>query len=228
MAKFFMASSGPDDWRGYLASPSNQWRTGFSAKTLAYCWEAAGGFPASVTRVFAASAYPALRNLEFIFGLPEFQTPLVGGRGPSQSDIFVVACTGQELVSITVEGKVEGTFGSSIVGDWLKDASSGKRERLADPRKHLGLSNKKVDHIWYQLLHRTASALIEAERIHAKTAIMLVHSFSQNHSRFEDYQDFVALFGKTAELDSVTSIGKKKGIALYTAWVVGESEFLAA
>ncbi len=30
----------------------------------------------------------------------------------------------------------------------------------------------------YQLLHRTASVVIEAKRFHATTAVMIVHSFS--------------------------------------------------
>ena len=179
-------------------------------------------------RVFSASEFPALRKMEYIFGLPEYQTPLVGGNAPSQSDIFVLARTGHDLISMTVEGKVDEPFGNSLTGVWVKDGSSGKRERLADLRKRLGLSRKDVDHICYQLIHRSAAALIEAERFSAATAIMLVHSFSQKSARFEDYRAFVELFGKSAEPDSVIYIGRKNGIALYTAWVVGEPEFLTA
>lgn len=228
MANFFVATSGPDDWQRFLSSPSNQWRTGYSAKTLAYCWEAAKGFPESVVRVFSDSEYPRIKNMEFILGLTEHQTPLVGGSRPSQSDIFVLARSEHGLISMTVEGKVDEAFGSSSTGDWLQDSSPGKRERLADLRKRLGLSRKNVDHIWYQLLHRTAAALIEAERFQAKTAIMLVHSFSQNHAHFEEYQDFLDLYGKSALPNSVTPIGRRGGIELYTAWVVGEPEFLQA
>ena len=227
MAKFCVPSSGPDGWQGLLASPSSHWRTGYSAKALAHCWETASGFPESVTKIFSESEFPVFRDMEFILGLPEHQTPLVGGTRPSQSDIFVLPRSGRGLVSITVEGKVAEAFGSSLTGDWLKDGSPGKRVRLADLRKRLGLSRKRVDHIWYQLLHRTASALIEAERFCATTAVMLVHSFNQEHARFENYRNFVELFGKSTEPNSVTYIGRRNGIALYTAWVVGEQEYLA-
>ena len=227
MADFFVSSSGPDDWQGFLSSPPTQWRTGYSAKTLAHCWEAARGFPDSVRKVFTASQYPRIQDMEFICGFPEHKTALAGGRRPSQSDLFVLARTERGLISITVEGKVNEDFGP-LTGAWLKDDSPGKRERLADLRKRLRLPRKRVDQIRYQLLHRTASALIEAERFHAGTAIMLVHSFSQEHARFEDYHTFVGLLGKSAEPDTVSYIGRRNGIELYTAWVVGESEFLTA
>jgi len=165
--------------------------------------------------------------MEFLLGLPEHQTFLAGGRRSSQSDIFVLTGNEKELVTITVEGKVNEAFGP-IVGDWREDGSEGKRERLADLRKRLGLSRKVVDSVRYQLIHRTATALIEAERFHATSALMLVHSFSQDHMWFEDYQDFVGLFGKSAAPDSVTYIGRKSGVALYTAWVVGEPRYLEA
>ena len=37
------------DWKQLLADPEKQWKTGFSARTLAHCWEEAKGFPPSVT-----------------------------------------------------------------------------------------------------------------------------------------------------------------------------------
>ncbi|GAB4582074.1 MAG: hypothetical protein Fur0022_48270 [Anaerolineales bacterium] len=49
--------------------------------------------------------------------------------------------------------------------------------------------------IRYQLLHRTASAIIEAKQLNARYAMMIVHSFSTEHKWFSDYQDFLDLFG---------------------------------
>ena len=45
MKRIYVPSTGPDNWRRLLADPSTQWETGFSAKALAYCWEAAEGLP---------------------------------------------------------------------------------------------------------------------------------------------------------------------------------------
>jgi len=65
----------------------------------------------------------------------------------------------------------------------------------------LGLDMAAVGHICYQLLHRTASALIEAKKFNAPNALMLVHSFSYENEGIEDYQQFLALFGVTGKVD---------------------------
>ena len=43
------------------------------------------------------------------------------------------------------------------------------------------------DSIRYQLLHRAASAMVEARRFNAAHAMMLVHSFSPSDEWFDDY-----------------------------------------
>jgi len=54
-----------------------------------------------------------------------------------------------------------------------------KSERLEFLINLLEINNKDISNIRYQLLHRTASALIAAERFCAPHALMLVHSISQ-------------------------------------------------
>ena len=73
--------------------------------------------------------------------------------------------------------------------------------------KALGLNHSPVDSIRYQLLHRTASAVVEARRFNAAHAMMLVHSFSPSDEWFDDYNQFLALFGTTGALDTITSVG---------------------
>jgi len=80
--------------------------------------------------------------------------------------------------------------------------------------------------IRYQLIHRTASALLEADRFCASHALMLVHSFSQSHAWFEDYAAFVGLYGREAVVNGVVHVGQVGGKELYLGWVVGEGEFL--
>ncbi len=59
----------------------------------------------------------------------------------------------------------------------------------------MGLNEPVPGAIRYQLLHRAASAIIEAKRFGAPHAIMLVHSFSQTHEWFADYAAFAKLLG---------------------------------
>ena len=57
--KILIPTTSPDDWRRLLADPNSHWRTGYSAKTLAYCWEAEPGFPRFLSRVFEDSGVAA-------------------------------------------------------------------------------------------------------------------------------------------------------------------------
>lgn len=107
MAKFYVPTEGVESWRKLLAEPDKHWKTGYSARSLAYCWEEAQGFPKSVVDVFQPSPYELFHSIEFLLGIPEHKVdlPPKGGR-PSQNDIFVLGKSGDQLVSITVEGKV--------------------------------------------------------------------------------------------------------------------------
>jgi len=227
MSKFFIPTRRAEDWKDLLAEPSKHWRSGRSARALAYCWEEAQGLPPSVRDVFSRSGIPCLKDMELLIAIPEHQVLLPGGSRPSQSDIFVLARAEGQLTSMTVEGKVSETFGPTV-DEWLVDASAGKMERLAYLCERLGLEQESTGSIRYQLLHRTVSALIEAERFSARNALMLVHSFSQEHVRLGDYQALLSCFSKKGTHNSVTYVGERKGINLYLSWVVGEKKFLNA
>ena len=61
----------------------------------------------------------------------------------------------------------------------------------------LGLGELPHPQIRYQLLHRTASAIIEARRFKTDEAAMIVHSFSPSKMWFDDFFSlhvFVCLF----------------------------------
>lgn len=85
--------------------------------------------------------------------------------------------------------KVHESFGPRLE-EWLRDASNGKQRRLAFLRSTLGIEEELPGSIRYQLLHRTASPLIEATRIGARYAAMIVHSFSDEDAWLEDYRAF--------------------------------------
>lgn len=80
------------------------------------------------------------------------------------------------------------------VDEWSVGASPGKIERLAHLCGLLGLPECPTD-VRYQLMRRTTSALIEAERFDAKLAGMIVHSFSPEHRRYDEFARFGALLG---------------------------------
>lgn len=224
--RIYIPTRGPEEWQRFLTDPEKHWRTGYSAKTLAYCWEQDQGFPISVTRVFKTAPYQDIQELEFILAIPEHKVPLPGGVRPSQNDVFVLARNQKSLMTIAVEGKVAESFGS-IVDEWKGiSESQGKQQRLQFLCDLLGCSTSHVSNIRYQLLHRTASALIEAKRFHASCAMMMVHSFSQSNESFGDYNTFLSLFNLKGQPNSVVHMGMRDGIDLYFSWVTGDAEFL--
>lgn len=211
------------DWKSLLADPEKQWKTGFSARTLAHCWEEAKGFPRSVTAALNKPNGP-FTSIRPLLIFPEHQVPLPGGKAASQCDIWILAKDDRDLVSIAVEGKVAETFGPTIK-EWMMDASTGKKERIQFLQSKLEL-NGIPDSIRYQLLHRTVASIREAERFEARHAVLLVHSFSAQNLWFSEFRQFVSLFGVTAELNRTQAKRLQSGLTLHFSWVEGEKEFL--
>ncbi|EGV28316.1 hypothetical protein ThidrDRAFT_3849 [Thiorhodococcus drewsii AZ1] len=177
MSQIYIPTSSPDQWAQFLAEPVKHWRQGYSARALAYSWQESRGFPSEVGSVLE-SAFP---SIELLLAFPEHKVPLPGGSRPSQNDIWVLARSEGRLISIAVEGKVSEPFGPTVQ-EWQPDSSPGKAKRLAYLLSLLDLPSVS-ETTRYQLLHRTASAIIEAHRFNAADAIMLVHSFSQSVKR---------------------------------------------
>jgi hypothetical protein len=224
LSKVYIPATRADQWAQFLAEPVKHWRTGYSARTLAHSWQEADGFPLEVWAALAA--HPGFAGIELLLALPEHQVHLPGGSRPSQNDIWVLARAGNDLVSIAVEGKVAEPFGPTLE-EWLDGASSGKAARFAFLRTALGLPEQVPGTVRYQLLHRSASAVIEAKRFGAAHAVMLVHSFGQAHQWFEDYAAFAALFGAEVAVDRVVSVGERDGVQLHLGWVCGDAKYLS-
>jgi hypothetical protein len=222
MRKFFVPSKGAISWREFLADPEKQWKKGYSAYELANCWEDANDFPSCVKKVFKQSQLPLFNNVEVLYGFPEYKVPLLGGSASSQNDLYVLAKANNELLTIMVEGKVSEPFGETVAS-WLGDNPSiGKSSRLEYLVNILGLDEGSVLKKRYQLIHRAASALLEASKVTAKNSLMLVHSFNATGKWFEDYAEFVKLFHITPEKDKIVGPVQLNGVNLYFGWVTGE------
>jgi hypothetical protein len=217
-------TKGPDDWQALLADPKKHWRTGYSARTLAHCWEAAQGLPLEIRKAFQASTDPLLEHFVPIIAVPEFKVPLPGGGRPSQNDLFVLGRTSAGPVSVMVEGKVAETFGPTVK-EWKKDASPGKKERLKFLLKTIGLT-KLDDSSRYQFAHRAASAILEGERYRAVAAIMLVHSFNEERIGWADYEHFLRAFKVQAKAGKIQRLKGSQSMPLFAGWIVGDCGFL--
>jgi hypothetical protein len=219
MSRIYLSTTGSHEWQWLLASPGAHWKHGASAMALADSWEHADDWPAPVATTLATD--PDLRDLELLCAMPEHEVPLPGGSRPSQTDLFVLARRPEhDLVAIAVEGKAQEPFGDQTVAEWRAEESHGRDERLAYLLDVLGLSDdERLAPIRYQLLHRTASAIIEARRFAGGHAVMLVHSFSRADAWFEDFAAFAALYGATASKGSTLSVCDFDDVALHLGWV---------
>ena len=224
MTKIYIPTKCPADWKKLLAEPEKHWKDGKSAKSLALSWENADGFPIEIGRIFNESEYTELHDLELLLAFTEYQVPLPPLTGhPSQNDLFVLTrTTNGKLVSMTVEGKVSEPFGE-VMKEWYKAPSVGKVERLKFIKAQIGLNKEIPENIRYQLLHRTASAVIEAKKFNASFAVILVHSFSNTNKWFEDYKLFLELYGiKEVNVGRLYLLKTVSGIELYSGWVQGK------
>lgn len=225
MSKILIPVKNAEDWKLFLAD-SKHWRTGYSAKALAYCWQEANDFPKSVRNVFKKSGLDIFKDIELLLAFPEYKVTLPGGPRSSQNDIFVLAKGNNQLVAIAVEGKVSEDFGQTVAKWKLKRVEkTNKDKRLNFLLQQLCLE-KVPESVRYQLIHRTASAMIEAKRFNAGNALMLIHSFSQSYEHFEDYENFLALFKLLGKKDALVGPVDIKGISLYFGWIKGEEKFL--
>ncbi|MBV9549312.1 MAG: hypothetical protein JO256_06520 [Alphaproteobacteria bacterium] len=222
MTRIYLPSTGPEDWRRLLGDPLKHWRTSYSARTLAHCWEAANGLPPEIAAMLESIG----ENPELLLAIPEHKVPLPGAaRGESQNDLFALVRAGDKLVAVTIEGKVNEPFDQPMM-KWLANASPGKRDRLSYLCEMLGLCEPLPADLHYQLLHRAVSALIEAKCFNAQLAVMIVHSFSPEKLWFDAFARFTGLFGVEVQTGILRPLRPDADIPLYAGWACGDASFL--
>ena len=123
-----------------------------------------------------------------------------------------------------VEAKVDESFGP-LVHEW-NDYTPGKLRRLAGLLDRLKLKSKLIGSLRYQLFHRTAATLIEAEEVGAREAALVVQSFDRNRAGFADFVAFADAFGtpvlKPGELSQPKETG---GVTIRLGWTENEMQF---
>lgn len=217
-SRLLVPTIGPADWRRLLADPAKQWKAGRSAYEVAVAWESARrtprGLPKDVADVL--DRCEDLRDAHLLFGIPEHQVVLEGGGHASQTDLWALLRTPVGLVSMAVEGKAGEGFGQRV-DEWLKDASprSGKPRRLAQLCRILALSEDRAHGCVYQLLHRSAAAILEAQRFGIDRAVLLVHSFlPEGHGSMTDFKAFGEQLGVHLAENEIVSAGVRDSVQL--------------
>ena len=220
MKRLYVPTTGPSSWRALLADPSLQWKREASAMELAISWEIAAltarGLPAEVSRVLDTCEWT--RNARLLFAVPEHRVALPGGGRASQTDLWAVLGLDHGWASVSVEAKAREPFGPTI-SDWLREASPGKRMRLDALSATLGVPTIDTSELRYQLFHRAASAVLEASRIGARTAMLVVQNFYPASTAWPDFEAFVQLFNVSPCRDGVCEARCPRVERLLFAWV---------
>lgn len=219
-ARLHVPARSPRDVIPFLAGGEAHWREGCSAHALATTWMAQPGLPRAVRQLLDTADQFA--GAELVDGFFERQTDLGDGRrGPSQTDLLAILRVRGALAVMAVEAKVEESFGDRV-GDG-SHLSVGRRERLAWLAEFLGIAGQPRAHLRYQLFHRVAAALIEAERHASRSALLLVQSFSPRRTGFEDFSDFAAALGLERPLPGRIAGPKPiRGIDFSVAWLADD------
>ena len=224
MNRLLTRTFGPTDWRRLLAKPETQWEPGKSALEMAVCWESSRdtsrGIPAEVAS--ALDSAPELLGAELVIGIAEHQVDFPGGGHPSQNDLWALLRSNELHISMTIEAKA-GEPLDKLVKDWLPadGERSGKPERLKALQRQLGIADVDVSDLRYQLLHRAASALKEAERFGANVAVMLVQSFNRtaDEESWQDMLRFGEVMGVQVQENHVVPSPRPTDIPLYLGWI---------
>lgn len=222
MNRLFIPTLGPTDWRRLLADPGKQWRETKSAWEAAVSWEGARatprGLPSEVADLF--DLYPEFQGASLLFGVPEHQVVLDGGGHASQTDFWALLSTPVGVVSVSVEAKAGESF-DQTVRKWIANPpkGSGKPRRLKQLCSILQLTEEQSHDCRYQLLHRSVSAILEAQRFQLSTALFLVQAFGDNTSSFDDYCVWAKLLGVSPVENSIHNVGLRSGVTLWIGWL---------
>lgn len=219
------------DWRAWTRPKRDyQWRAGRSAMELARAWfvSSTPTCPREISDLLAS--HPRTAGLRLVKGIPEHVTPLPERGEGRNHDLLLLGHLGTGSVVVSVEAKVDESFGETIGTYWNKGRQSAKPTRVPERIEALmsmafGAAARPDVDPWrglrYQLLTAAAGTAIEASQQQAGTAVVLVHEFRTESMddenvavNTEDFQTFVGvLLGLPA--NEVVS-GQLYGPAVFT------------
>ena len=224
MKRIFVPTQTGADWQRLLAKPKLHWKVGASAMTAAAAWEAASdSLPPEIATLLDSTEHPELMRQRLLVAIPEWQVSLPGGTTASCTDVLALCHNDTGICVLGVEAKVREEFGQ-LLAEKRSQTSAGQSERLAYLHNLLGVKHFE-DSIRYQLLHRTASALLTARDFHAASAVMLVHAFDTPASQRSDFLAFVKAMDGTEVAPLVYRVKSFEHPSLYLAWCNGDPQF---
>lgn len=224
MKRIFVPTRTGAEWQLLLGKPKLHWKMGASAMTAAAAWEAAADtLPAEIAERLEATSEPLLQGQRLLVAFPEWPVTLPGGTTASSTDILAICRNELGLCILAVEAKVLEDFGP-LLADKRAESTSGQSDRLAYLHSLLGV-DRFDDTIRYQLVHRTASALLTAREFHASVGVMLVHAFDTPAAQRGEFEAFRKALGAHEVAPFVYLVKQFRDPDLFLMWCNGDVSF---
>ena len=212
------------DWKPIVGAKN--WRPGKSAFELAHSWQCSDDFPPAVRRMLNSACPDKFEGLAINLRMVEWPVRLDSDDGPSMNDLMIWGeNANDQRIVIAVEGKAAEYFGPTIK-EWIKKPKNptNRINRLDCLNRELCTGFCRDDEIRYQLLHRTASAILEARFVGAVAALVLIHSFAKSDRNWADYCTFLECALPKAQTPKRGEFQRcrddfAQGLELYFAWV---------
>jgi hypothetical protein len=218
--RIYAPTAGLSTWKQGLLDPDTQWVRTKSAFETAVFWECGAMQPRGLHPHLIAllEQEQTLEGCELVASFPGHRVHMPGVMDASQTDVWAVLRTDVGSVSIALEGKAGEGFAESV-GEWRKDALAEKDTRLAFLCDQLGLTKQPSDEIRYQLLQRTVSALLEAERVDAAIAAMIIVSFTDDPRSKDDFGAFTSCLGGAVSPGQIRRMTSVQHRPLFLGWL---------
>lgn len=223
MTRLHTSTRGICNWRERLAAPDGQWRRHYSALEAAASWELAAQRQSGIPEEIEVLLDHAFGIPELLFAVAEHKVPLPGWNKDSQNDLWGLVKTESGTVSLAIEAKVNEGFGDSNLEAWLKGTGSVRSRENRKARWDFLRSNlpdtqdDEYQKVAYQLLHRTASAVIEARRFGLKHAACIIQTFGNPEASFEQFSRFCEAIGLNVKRGGIEKVDFS-GISLAVGW----------
>ena len=222
MKRIYVPSLSPLNWKPLLSQPDLHWKAGFSAMTLARSWQAAPeDMPEEIAQILHDTPHPVFADAKLLLAIPEYCVDLPGGTRATQTDLFALVRGKGGLGVLAVEGKVDEELGPTV----QTRRKDGAAERLTYLHELLRLSEGQSANLRYQLVHRTAAAVLLAQEFGCSATAMIVHSFSPTKMWYPDFVAFAVALGGRPQEQGLINVGERGGIALHLGWVQGDQQF---
>jgi len=223
MNTLHIETQGVSCWRARLANPATQWERGYSALETAVSWETAAksssGLPKPIETLLLNFGYA---SPELLLAVAEHKVPLAGKGNDSQCDVWALIKTSIGTLSLSVEAKAKEPFGdgNKTLDVWLKEGADAKNRQLrwGNVKENLPqVDGDDYSQVPYQLLHRCATAVIEANRFGLQHAIFIVQAFESPDKNFLMYSRLCQAMGINAQRGQMSGV-KVGNISLSVGW----------